>query len=132
MPANVIALVMKAEAGAELTCRAHNYHFEHAGSPQERGVISYYAGQTLAQATTFAAWLQHIEALSSTDFREERLPWFYQLPSSSWAMPQANSLESPSRQRSTSVRSAAISTGSGCRFWQCVGKVERVRSVSRA
>jgi hypothetical protein len=30
---------------------------------QERGIISYYAGQTLAQATTFAAWLQRIEAL---------------------------------------------------------------------
>ncbi len=79
MPANVIALVMKAEPGAELTCRAHNYHFEHAGSPQERGVISYYAGQTLAQATTFAAWLQRIEALSSADFHGGRLPWFYQL-----------------------------------------------------
>ena len=70
---------MKAEPGAELTCRAHNYHFEHAGSPQERGVISYYAGQTLAQATTFAAWLQRIETLSSTAFQEGRLPWFYQL-----------------------------------------------------
>jgi hypothetical protein len=70
---------MKAEPGAELTCLAHNYPFEHAGSPQERGVISYYAGQTLAQATTFAAWLQRIEALSSADFHGGRLPWFYQL-----------------------------------------------------
>jgi hypothetical protein len=70
---------MKAEPGAELTCRAHNYPFEHAGSPQERGVISYYAEQTLAQATTVAAWLQRIEALSSADFHGGRLPWFYQL-----------------------------------------------------
>ena len=69
---------MKAEPGAELTCRARNYHFEHSGSSQERGVISYYAGQTLAQATTFAAWLQRIEALSSTDFQGGSLPWFYQ------------------------------------------------------
>ena len=78
MPANVVALVMKVEPGAELACRARNYHFEHTGSPQERGVISYYAGQTLAQATTFAAWLQRIEALSRADFQGGRLPRFYQ------------------------------------------------------
>ena len=69
---------MKAEPGAELACRARNYHFEHPGDSQERGVISYYAGQTLAQATTFAAWLQRIEALTSADFQGGRLPWFYQ------------------------------------------------------
>jgi len=79
VPANVVALVMKAEPGAELACRARNYHFEHAGISQERGVISYYAGQTLAHATTVAAWLQRIEALSSADFQGGRLPWFYQL-----------------------------------------------------
>jgi hypothetical protein len=69
---------MKAEPGAELTCRARNYPFEHAGSPQEYGVISYYAVQTLAQATTFAAWLQRIEALVSADVHGGRLPWLYQ------------------------------------------------------
>jgi hypothetical protein len=73
-----MALVMKAEPGAELACRARNYRFEHQGNPQERGIISYYAGQTLAQATTFAAWLQRIEALSSADLQEGRLSWFYQ------------------------------------------------------
>ena len=78
MPANVVALVMKPEPGAELACRARNYHFEHPGGSQERGVISYYAGRSLAQATTSAAWLQRIEALSSADFRGGRLPWFYQ------------------------------------------------------
>jgi hypothetical protein len=78
VPVNVVALVMKAEPGAELACRARNYRFEHQGHSQERGVISYYAGQTLAQATTFAAWLQRIEALSSVDLQEERLSWFYQ------------------------------------------------------
>ena len=69
---------MKAEPGAELACRARNYHFEHLGSAQERGVISYYAGQTLAQATTFAAWLQRIEALASAEVQGGRLPWLYQ------------------------------------------------------
>ena len=69
---------MKAEPGAELACRARNYRFEHQGLPQERGVISYYAVQTLAHATTMAAWLQRIEALSRADLYGGRLPWFYQ------------------------------------------------------
>ena len=69
---------MKAEPGAELACRARDYPFDHPGGSQERGVISYYAGQTLAHATTFGAWLQRIEALSSADFHGGRLPRFYQ------------------------------------------------------
>ena len=69
---------MKAAPGAELACRARNYRFESHGSAEERGVISYYAVHTLAQATTLAAWLQRIEALSSVDVQGGRLPWFYQ------------------------------------------------------
>jgi hypothetical protein len=69
---------MKAEPGAELTCRARNYRFEHHGSHQERGVISYYATQTLAQATTLASWIELVEALSGADLQQGRLPWFYQ------------------------------------------------------
>jgi hypothetical protein len=69
---------MKTEPGAELTCRARNYHFEYHGSYHEHGIISYYAVRTLPQATTMASWLQHIEAMSRTDLRENRLPWFYQ------------------------------------------------------
>ena len=78
MPANVVALVMRAPLGAELTCRARNYRFEQQGSPQERGVISYYATQSLPQATTVASWLERIEALAQADLQQERLPWFYQ------------------------------------------------------
>ena len=70
---------MRAEPGAELTCRARNYHFESNGSQHERGVISYYAVQTLAQATTMASWLQRIEAMSNADLDQDRLPWFYKL-----------------------------------------------------
>ena len=81
MPVNVVALAMKAEPGAELACRARNYRFEHHGSSQERGVITYYAGQTLAQATTFAAWLQHIEVLSSAALQAGRLPSAFYQPS---------------------------------------------------
>ena len=79
MPANVVALVMQAPPGAELTCRARNYRFEQQGSLQERGVISYYATQSLAQATTVASWLEQIEALAHADLQQERLPGFYQL-----------------------------------------------------
>jgi len=79
VPANVVALVMQAPAGAELTYRARNYQFEQQGNPQERGVISYYATQSLAQATTVASWLEQIETLAQADLQQERLPWFYQL-----------------------------------------------------
>lgn len=69
---------MKAEPGAELACRARNYRFDYQDNHQERGVISYYAAQTLAQATTIAAWLQRIEAMVSADLHQGRLPPFYQ------------------------------------------------------
>jgi hypothetical protein len=69
---------MKAEPGAELACRARNYRFEHHGSHQEHGVISYYATQTLAQATTLASWIQRAEALSRADLQHGSLPSFYQ------------------------------------------------------
>ena len=58
VPGNVVALVMKAGPGAELACRARSYRFEHQGRVQERGVISYDALQTLAQATTSTAWFR--------------------------------------------------------------------------
>jgi hypothetical protein len=62
----------------ELACRARNYRFEHQGGHQERGVISYYATQTLTQATTIASWLQRIEAMSRADLQRGHLTWFYQ------------------------------------------------------
>jgi len=74
----MVALVMKPEPGAQLACRARNYPFAHQGRHHERGVISYYAAQTLAQATTLASWLQLIEARARTDLRQGRLPWLYQ------------------------------------------------------
>jgi hypothetical protein len=78
VPANVVSLVMKAEAGAELACRARNYSFAHQGRHDERGIISYYAAQSLPQATTLASWLQLIEARASADLGQGRLPWLYQ------------------------------------------------------
>ena len=72
---------MKAEPGGELACRARSHRFEHHGSSQEQGVITYYVGQTLAQATTFAAWLQYIEKLSSAALQAGRLPSAFYQPS---------------------------------------------------
>jgi hypothetical protein len=78
VPAHVVALVMKAEPGAELACRARNCPFVHQGSRHERGVISYHAAQMLPQATTLASWLQLIEARASADVHQDRLPGLYQ------------------------------------------------------
>jgi hypothetical protein len=72
---------MKAEPGWELACRARSYRFEQHGRSEERGVITYYAGQTLAQATTFAGWLQHIEVLSRAALQAGRLPSAFYQPS---------------------------------------------------
>jgi hypothetical protein len=77
VPTNIVALVMQAQPGAELACRAWNYRFGAPGNPQARGVISYYATQSLAQATTVASWLQRMEALATADLQREHLPWFY-------------------------------------------------------
>ncbi len=58
---------MQSEPGSELACRARNYHFQHQGQLRQRGVISYYAGQALAQTTTMAAWLKEINRLVQID-----------------------------------------------------------------
>jgi hypothetical protein len=78
VPANAVALVMKADPGADLACRARNYRFAHDTGQRERGVISYYAAHTLPQATTLGSWLRLIETRSGADHREGRLPWVYQ------------------------------------------------------
>jgi hypothetical protein len=43
-----------------------------------RGVVSYYAAATLAEATTLRAWLQLIEERSQTDAANGRLTPFHQ------------------------------------------------------
>lgn len=70
---------MKAERGAELACRARNHVFEYGGRQVEHGVISYYASQSLPQATTVGSWLQLIDGNGAADFRAGRLPAFYRL-----------------------------------------------------
>jgi hypothetical protein len=73
VPANVVAIVMKAQPGAELSCRASNYRFDHNGAKRERGVVSYYAANTLPRVTTAESWLGLISELSSSDLSRGRL-----------------------------------------------------------
>jgi len=73
VPANVVAIVMKAQPGAELSCRASNYRFDHNGAKRERGVVSYYATNALPRVTTAESWLGLISELSSSDLSRGRL-----------------------------------------------------------
>lgn len=67
---------MKAEPGAELSCRARNLPADHPAQPS--GVISYYATLALAKAATVGDWLARIDALVQKDAEAGRLPRFYQ------------------------------------------------------
>lgn len=75
MPVQPAALVMKAQPGAELTCRAHNLPPNHPAQP--RGVISYFATAALATAVTLGDWLARTEALLQLDVEAGLLPVFY-------------------------------------------------------
>ncbi len=68
---------MKAEAGAELACRGHNYDLPAGDNAIPRGVVSYYATVALAVAATAGDWLARIEALVQQDIQTDRLPGFY-------------------------------------------------------
>ena len=78
MPANVSVLVKKAEAGAELTCRAYTKEFAEGGSVVRRGVISHYAAATLAGANDLGSWLAAIERRSQADLTAGVTTPFYQ------------------------------------------------------
>lgn len=74
MPPNVTAILMKADPGAELACRARNLL---VGSVQ-RGVISYYASRSLPDAPTVGLWLEMIEADVADDRAADRLSAFHE------------------------------------------------------
>ena len=78
MPANVGALVKKAETGAELTCRAHEKEFVEGEIVVRRGVISHYAAATLASANDLSGWLDQIEQMSQNDLATGVISPFYQ------------------------------------------------------
>jgi hypothetical protein len=74
VPANVSALILKAPPGQDLTCRAQNHKFKVGDSVQERGVVTHYASQALAKATTVDEWLKETIALSNADVQQKQLP----------------------------------------------------------
>jgi hypothetical protein len=73
-PVGITALVMEPPAGAELACQARNYLFGWGRGMQERGVISYYAAQTLPEVATVADWANAIALAVAADARSGRLP----------------------------------------------------------
>jgi hypothetical protein len=54
---------MVAMPGEELTCTARNH------PTLDRGLISYYAGRTLAQSQMVGSWVSAMEALAAADRR---------------------------------------------------------------
>jgi hypothetical protein len=78
VPANAVALVMRAEPGFELGCKARNHLFPEGHRLQPRGVISYYPARTMPTARTMAAWLAAINRLVQTDMHTGLLPPLYQ------------------------------------------------------
>lgn len=67
-------MAMKAAPGAELACRARNHTFEHQGNQVDRGVVSYYAAQTLPYAATAEDWLQAIARMAASEHHNDLLP----------------------------------------------------------
>jgi hypothetical protein len=64
VPANVTAIVRKAEPGEELTCKPHEKVF----GKTKYGIITYYATKTMAQATTIGSWMRTINDIIDKDF----------------------------------------------------------------
>lgn len=68
---------MKATPGAELACRGKNYDLPVGQNALPRGVVSFYATVTLADAGTIADWLTRIEAVAQQDVLAGALPRLY-------------------------------------------------------
>jgi hypothetical protein len=64
---NVSALIMKSEPQDTLACRTGGAFFGEGAARLRYGVISYYAGSTLAAANTFADWLGAMDAAAGRD-----------------------------------------------------------------
>lgn len=71
-------MIMRAQAGAGIACRAHEAELDDGGGPVRRGVVSYYAAATLPEATTLQSWLDLIHETSREDMAEGRLTAFHQ------------------------------------------------------
>jgi hypothetical protein len=77
VPAHVSGLILQAQPGAELACRAHNYNLPPGEAAQPRGILSYYAAATLTAAHSMGDWMGRIEAKILADVEARALPAFY-------------------------------------------------------
>ena len=67
LPPNVTALIMKSEPQDTLTCRTGGAMFGEGTARKRYGVISYYAGGTVASARTVGDWLARMDAAAAKD-----------------------------------------------------------------
>ena len=70
----MVMKVREARPGSGLFCQAQNHTFEQQGRLVQRGVVSYYATQTLPTAATAVEWLQAMTTLAASDHRQGLLP----------------------------------------------------------
>lgn len=59
--------------GSELACRAQEHEFSRDGEMERRGVLSYYATETMASADTVTDWIAAIRRLAASDVAAGRL-----------------------------------------------------------
>jgi hypothetical protein len=67
LPPNVTALIMKSEPQDTLTCRTGGAMFGEGAARKRYGVISYYAGGTVASARTVGDWLARMDSAIAKD-----------------------------------------------------------------
>jgi hypothetical protein len=67
LPPNITALIMKSEPQDTLTCRTGGAMFGEGTARKRYGVISYYAGGTVAGARTAGDWLARMDAAAAKD-----------------------------------------------------------------
>ena len=75
--ANFTSIVMKAAPGGELACRAHEMNVVVNDSPVHRGIISYHATSTMADASDMQSWVDLMEQKSSEDLTQHKIRIFH-------------------------------------------------------
>ena len=73
MPSNAVAVVMDDEGHAKLACKARNAEFSVGDANVERGVVSYYAARTIADAGTVQEWVARMNEAIRRDREAEKL-----------------------------------------------------------
>jgi hypothetical protein len=76
LPTGTTALIMKSDPQGSLNCRSGTSLFGEAPRRVRHGVISYYAGRTIAAADTVGAWLAAQDGLAAHDVAAGKLEKF--------------------------------------------------------